>query len=224
MAYVGFDASCISHIALLTYVRQRAWIEQAVSRGARVDPNYSYSMQRCVVFAPRDPLLLTIVREIEAEQEAALAEESEDDDREGTPRERQQTVVLDVALTDTQAHELNIVDLTPELTERYTRALADNGLSGTPGQFFHAINSAFGAAPMPFAATAPLVGLAEQEDALSKRIEDRCRATDYRRSVPFGTTNREMMQHFSWVSRTKMDIAQLAQALAWLDYTYPLAA
>ena len=215
MAYVGFDAPCISHVALLTYIRQRAWIEQAISRGARVDPHHPYEMQRCVVFAPNDPLLRSIVGEIEAEQEEALAE----DGPPGPPRpplERQQTVVLDVALTDTQAHELNTVSLTPELSERYARALAQQGISATPVQMFHAFRNAHGADPMPYASTAPAMGIRDQEELLKGRIEERCRATDGRRGVPFGTTNGDMIRHFK-LSRTQMSLEQLALApVGWI--------
>ena len=221
MAYVGFDAPCISHIALLTYIRQRAWIEQAISRGARLDPNHPYEAQRCIVFAPNDPLLRAIISEIEAEQEEALAES-----RPGPPLppvERQQTVVIDVALTDTQAHELNNVNLTPELTEFNTRALAHAGLSGTPVQLFHAMNYRFGVDPMPYASTAPLMGIRDQEGLLLGKLEARCRATDARRGVPFGTTNSEMIRHFK-LPRPEMSISQLALALEWLDRNYPIAA
>jgi hypothetical protein len=210
---------------LLTYIRQRAWIEQAISRGARVDPGHPYEAQRCVVFAPNDPLLRTIVSEIEAEQEEALAEEGRPREG-GTPPERQQTVVIDVALTDTQAHELNTVSLTPESSALYARAarnLAQQGFSGTPVEAFHAFNGAFGADPMPYASSAPVMGIREQEDVLKGKIEERCRATDARRLVPFGTTNGDMIRHLK-LSRTQMSLAQLALALDWLDRNYPIAA
>lgn len=223
MAYVGFDAPCISHIALLTYIRQRAWIEQAISRGARVDSSIPYASQRCVVFAPNDVMLREIVRAIEAEQEEALVDPG-DGEGGGAPGEREQTVVLDVALTDTEAHELNVVNLTAELTGRFAKAMADNGITGiTPGQFLHTMNAAFGADPLPFVSNVPVVGIKEQEDVLRDKIEMRCRATDASRGLPFGTTNGEMLRHFK-VPRPGMSIEQLTLALAWLDRNYPLAA
>lgn len=224
MAYVGFDAPCISHIALLTYIRQRAWIEQAISRGARVDPSISYAAQRCVVYAPNDMMLRVIVREIEAEQEETLVDPGNSPDRERGPTpERDQTVVLDVALTDTASHELNVVSLTAELTGRLAKALADNGLTGTPAQLLHAMNATFGADPLPFVPNAPVMGIKEQEDILRDKIEMRCRSTDASRGMPFGTTNAEMLRHFR-VARPSMSIEQLTQALAWLDRNYPVAA
>ena len=221
MAYVGFDAPAISHIALLTYIRQLAWIEQAISRGVRVDDQYPYAAQRCVVYAPNDPLLKAIIAKIEAEQLEALYEP--DRDGGGGGREKQQTAVLDVALTNTQAHELNTVALTSELTERYVRVLEQQGINATPVQFFHAMNSVFGAATMPYVPAAPVVSIREQEEKLSKQIEDRCRATDARRGVPFGTTNGEMIRYFK-IPRRAMSLEELARALDWLDRNYPLAA
>ena len=52
---------------------------------------------------------------------------------------------------------------------------------------------------------------------------DRCRSTDAKRRVPFGTTNSDMIQHFK-LSRTQMSLDQLALALDWLDRNYPIAA
>lgn len=221
MAYVGFDAPRISHVALLTYVRQRAWIEQAISRGVRVDPDIPYAAQRCIVYAPNDPLLAAIIAQIEAEQEQALAQGGGEGG--DGPGERKQIATLDSALTDTQAHELNKVNLTPELTEQYQRALAQSGLIGTPVQLFGAFHSRFGADPLPYVAAAPLKGIREQEEDLGLLIEKRCRATDLRRGVPFGTTNGDMIRHFK-KPRPEMGVEQLAKALDWLDRNYPLAA
>jgi superfamily II DNA or RNA helicase len=225
MAYVGFDAPRISHIALLTYVRQRAWIEQAISRGARIAPDAAYGMQRCLVFTPDDPLLLTIIRAIEADQVEALTEAKEEGigEREVAPRERQETTVIDVNLTHTRAHELNVVELTHDLSERLLHAATEDGISGTPSQLLHTFNKAFGLDPLVFAATPPLIGVREQETILRNKIEHRCRAIDGQRAIPFGATNGDILRQFR-KPRGQMSVPELAQVLAWLDQTYPLAA
>jgi hypothetical protein len=220
MAYIGFDAPRISHIALLTYIRQSTWIEQAIARGARVFQKYPYSIQRCVVYAPNDPLLVDIVKKIEEEQESALLEKKGTGGG-GGGGERDETIVINIELTNTQSHELNKVKLTTELTEKYISSIANNGLTGTPVQFFQAINDVFGAPPMVFVTAAPVIGISEQEDKLKKLIESRCRRTDAIRGVAWGTTNSDIMKFFN-LSRTQMSLEQLLEALKWLDKEYPI--
>ena len=76
VAHVGMDAIRVSHIALLTAVRARGWLEQAIARGVRFDPEAGpWEKQRCAVWTVDDPLLVAVMGRIEEEQIEALAEQ-----------------------------------------------------------------------------------------------------------------------------------------------------
>lgn len=74
VAHVGMDAVRVTHIALLTAIRARGWLEQAIARGVRVDPEAGpWRTQRCTVWTIDDPLLVAVMSRIEEEQAEALA-------------------------------------------------------------------------------------------------------------------------------------------------------
>ena len=73
MAYEGLDAPAISHIACLTRIRSRQWLEQCFSRANRLihDKQYGY------IWLPYDRAAQDIVERIQAEQDE-WAEDSEE--------------------------------------------------------------------------------------------------------------------------------------------------
>ncbi len=69
MAYEGMDCPSISHVACLTHIRSRPWLEQAIARATRVDPHAgAYERQSAVVYHPSDPLFEQFRRLIETQQ------------------------------------------------------------------------------------------------------------------------------------------------------------
>ncbi len=69
MAYEGLDAPEITHVACLTHIRSRPWLEQMIARATRVDPyGGDYAQQRAVVYHPDDPAFRVFRRAIETEQ------------------------------------------------------------------------------------------------------------------------------------------------------------
>jgi superfamily II DNA or RNA helicase len=99
MAYEGLDAPEITHVACLTHIRSRPWLEQMIARATRVDPHGGpYAQQRAVVYHPDDPAFRTFRQAIETEQgtrahlskrrrqaELPFERESEEDDPGITP-------------------------------------------------------------------------------------------------------------------------------------------
>jgi len=74
MAYEGLDVPSISHIACLTNVRSKPWIEQMVARAVRIDPLAGpYESQRGFIFAPADRMFQELAARIEADQQEAVA-------------------------------------------------------------------------------------------------------------------------------------------------------
>lgn len=69
MAYEGLDAPEITHVACLTHIRSRPWLEQMIARATRVDPDGGdYAQQRAVVYHPDDPAFRVFRQAIETEQ------------------------------------------------------------------------------------------------------------------------------------------------------------
>src|SRR4051812_47551817 len=68
-AYEGMDCPEITHVACLTHIRSRGWLEQMVARATRFDPlGGSYERQRAVVYHPDDPMFRSFRTAIETEQ------------------------------------------------------------------------------------------------------------------------------------------------------------
>lgn len=64
MAYEGLDVPQISHVACLTNIRSRPWIEQAICRANRTDTGKTHGF----VFYPDDPRMAKIIKAIDEEQ------------------------------------------------------------------------------------------------------------------------------------------------------------
>ncbi|WP_149650112.1 DEAD/DEAH box helicase [Azospirillum argentinense] len=69
MAYEGLDAPAISHVACLTHIRSRPWLEQAIARATRVDPHAgAYEQQRAVIYHPSDMMFERFRQMVETQQ------------------------------------------------------------------------------------------------------------------------------------------------------------
>ena len=75
MAYEGMDAPGVTHIAALTHIRSRPWLEQLIARATRVDPHGgAYQEQQATIFHPDDWLFREFRHQIETEQGTKAAE------------------------------------------------------------------------------------------------------------------------------------------------------
>lgn len=69
MAYEGLDAPSITHVACLTHIRSRPWLEQAIARATRVDPHGGpYDRQRALIYHPSDALFEQFRTMVETQQ------------------------------------------------------------------------------------------------------------------------------------------------------------
>jgi superfamily II DNA or RNA helicase len=211
MAYVGFDAPRISHIALLTYYRNRTWIEQALARGVRVDAAIPYAEQRCRAFVPWDPLLIKIISAIEVEQAEALALEGGGG---GSGVERDFVYAIHSNVTESQAHELNSVKLDADMTKFFARLRHNIGATVSDiGMHDALIEAAIpGTVKRPYAKEPPEIGVSDMEKMLSAEAQNLCSQIDYMRNAPFGTTNAERCAANSR-SRTGMAVPELIKEL-----------
>ena len=66
MAYEGMDAPSATHIACLTHIRARPWIEQMLARATRYDEKDGpWEHQRAWIFAPDDKLFQQVMKDME---------------------------------------------------------------------------------------------------------------------------------------------------------------
>ena len=70
MAYEGLDVPEITHVACLTNIRSRPWIEQAICRANRAD--HGHGKTHGYIYYPDDPRMKKIMDAIEAEQAALV--------------------------------------------------------------------------------------------------------------------------------------------------------
>ena len=77
MAYEGLDIPRISHVALLTRIRSKPWLEQCFARANRRTDGKEFG----TVFCPADVYVRDVVRMMEAEEMEHLRAPKEDDDR-----------------------------------------------------------------------------------------------------------------------------------------------
>jgi superfamily II DNA or RNA helicase len=69
MAYEGLDVRPVTHVACLTRIRSKPWLEQMFARATRYDPDAgSWESQEAHIFAPDDPLMHKIIDEITYEE------------------------------------------------------------------------------------------------------------------------------------------------------------
>lgn len=66
MCYEGLDCKAISVISLLTHIRTKPWIEQAIARGTRWDPK-GPSQQTCHLFTLNDKKMQEVLARIKSE-------------------------------------------------------------------------------------------------------------------------------------------------------------
>lgn len=70
MAYEGLDVPEITHVACLTNIRSRPWVEQAICRANRSD--HGHGKTHGYIYYPDDPRMKKIMDSIEAEQAALV--------------------------------------------------------------------------------------------------------------------------------------------------------
>jgi superfamily II DNA or RNA helicase len=144
MAYEGLDVPSITHLACLTHIRSRPWIEQMFARGWRYDPQAGpWESQGFYAFVPDDVEMRSCVKAIEEGQAEPVREmwpkkdqESEKTGGASYPKDihPQDITPIASAVTDRWNSELNGERMSAEETEVYRSLVAKHGLSLSPLQ------------------------------------------------------------------------------------------
>lgn len=233
MAYEGLDVREVTHVACLTHIRSKPWIEQMVARCVRPYDGHDappWRTQLGLVYVPDDQLMREVWDRIKAEQEEGLAGEG---DWGPPPGERQIITGIEGHAADARA-EVDERTYESHIAAPLNDLAKDFGLGSvdTVAEFANAL----GVDPMAWAAQrnagpfsqapGPEPDANAREDALRTLIEKRCRRADWGNSTtsnpqfPWGTHNRELISLFK-KSRENMTEAELARVLEWMNQNWP---
>ena len=234
MAYEGLDVPAITHIACLTQIRSKPWIEQMVTRAARVDRGSGalpYENQLGFVYAPDDQPFEECIASIQAEQEPFLREQEEKRNQSPNSTNGQNEtkapingiVPLVSAATRERASGINGETLDYEETQRIMTAMESAGIYGfSPIQFKQAV--------LTYESSQPIADTASEfnavipshvESQLRQCIENHNRSYEGRKRLKHGTINKEIKISFG-KSRDDMTIEELKNAWAWVQKKYPI--
>lgn len=196
MAYEGLDVPPITHIACLTHIRSKPWIEQMIARATRMDFGAGdWEDQMAFVYVPDDRLMCNIIGRMQEEQIVAVKARLEEDE-----------------------WELETTKNSPETGERKTITPVGSGALTRR-------SSRVGTGPQGSKAVpneAIILTPSQQESQLRERIQAYCKGVDalvFERT--WGETNKRVVKTFG-KSRQTMHLDELLRVLAWLEEMYPL--
>jgi superfamily II DNA or RNA helicase len=197
MAYEGLDVPAVTHIACLTHIRSKPWIEQMIARATRFDHQAGpWEQQMAFIYVPDDRLMNGIIGRMQHEQFLAVKARLERDEME----------------------ELEQLDK-PEPGER--RSITALGSEGLTRRW-----SRVGSGHVVETAT-PALEIrtpSQMEAELRERIQDYCKHVDalfFDRQ--WGEANKRVVKTFGQ-SRANMPLDKLQRVMVWLEEYYPVGA
>lgn len=230
-AYEGLDVRAIDHIACLTHIRSRPWIEQMIARGWRYDPLAGeWDTQRCYIYAPYDDAFLKCIKAIEDEQQEAVRSMREvmhgsdnPPGRDDPPLPPAEIAPITSKATESWSGRLHGEIMTPEETE-YFRSLAESvGLRIAPEEakaFFDAAKrrEADGWTPNPVDPVLRHPEAAERIKLLRGQLDQLVHSLAQGDGEECTRLNSQLKRIYG--AREGMDEKMLRDAIAFLRRTY----
>jgi len=231
MAYEGLDNPSITHVACLTHIRSRPWIEQMISRANRVDRGAgTYDSQSGWIYGPDDVLLNDILDQVRIEQAPFLAERDERTKGPGGDKTNTADPIVPKfsVLTHSRASGLEGGELDRLEMSIYTRALDESGLRGVihPLQFATAVANLNNLKDTASFANMPtyeptIQRPSDREKKIKDAIDAHCKRWDYANERDWGTLNKQIVFHFG-KRRGDMTEDELKSVWTWINAEYPL--
>lgn len=218
MAYEGLDCKAITHLACLTNIRSRPWIEQMLARATRFDPAAgSWQDQRATVFIPDDPIMGVLIGKIIRDDERVLPPDAVPSESEG-----QERIMFPIEPMSSSAGAERQSELISEDDKKaLEHAMQSTGIQGvTPEQMQKA---------MLLAGYVPQHHIQAQSGATPSERENRIRADvekhvrDYANicgSTPV-KVNGKIKKRFK-KSRSEMSLPELEVVQKWVKAKLPL--
>jgi len=197
MAYEGLDVPAVTHIACLTHIRSKPWIEQMIARATRFDePAGPWEEQMAFIYVPDDRNMCSIIERMQEDHITAVKLAAEEQERD----EMAQREILPPG-------------------ERST--IVPVGSQGGPRRWSRVghthSQSAPAAPPRP-----PQLPPSQQEAELREAIQTYCKQVDLQYfDRKWGATNKLVVKQFQR-PRTLMTLNELTRVMAWLEQKFPV--
>jgi superfamily II DNA or RNA helicase len=238
MAYEGLDVPAITHVACLTNIRSKPWLEQSWARAARVDREAGDLKKTGRIYLPDDQLAAKCVQAIIAEQEPILRERelnrrdndnggNGDNDAKSKEPRYNSSIALSSNLTRSRASDLsNGETVDYDETAKIQYAMKNAGLGGISTiqmkQFINALNELEEKENHDYLIeTKETLTPSEELEIIRKKIENYVRHHAAKNGIDYKTINGEIVQEFG-KRRTAMTLEELRQVWAWLQSKYPM--
>ncbi|MEG4454676.1 DEAD/DEAH box helicase family protein [Microcoleus sp. N9_A1] len=238
MAYEGLDVPAITHVACLTNIRSKPWLEQSWARAARVDREAGDLKKTGLIYLPDDQLATKCVQDIIAEQQPILRERelnkrdndnggTGDNDAKSNDRRYNSSIALNSSLTRSRASDLSngeTVDYAE--TAQIQSAMQKVGLGGISTVQMKRFLDAY---QEPEAKDShdyliekkETLTPSEERDIIRDKIENYVRHYTAKNGMEFKTINGEIVKQFR-KGRAAMTLEELRQVWAWLQSNYPM--
>jgi superfamily II DNA or RNA helicase len=238
MAYEGLDVPAITHVACLTHIRSKPWLEQSWARAARVDREAGNLKKTGLIYLPDDQLAKNCVEAIIAEQQPILRERelnrrdndnggNGDNDAKSKEPRYNSSIALSSNLTRSRASDLSsgeTVDYDETAKIQYAMKNAELGGLSTiqMKRFINAFNELEGKQNHDYLIdTKEALTPSEELDIIRNKIENYVRYYTAKNGMEFKTINGEIVKEFR-KSRKAMALEELRRVWAWLQSKYPM--
>ena len=210
MAYEGLDVPPITHIACLTHIRSRPWIEQMLARATRYDAvSGPWDNQMAFVYVPDDRNMVTIIQAMESEQVNAVRGAARDE--------------LGIQAVGEATPRNNITPVGSQAEQRRWSQVGNLfAWAGEEWAMEDAKPAASAQLTLPTVAPQHLPDQtpSQMEANLRRKIDDYCKDLDrYQFGGKWGETNKCITRQFS-MPRGQMSLVQLTKVVDWLEETY----
>jgi superfamily II DNA or RNA helicase len=227
MAYEGLDVPAITHIACLTNIRSKPWIEQMFARATRVDKRAgAWEDQAAYIFVPDDPLMNRLIEDIRAMQ-FPFIQQRESRQSSGEAIERTTNPIAPIGSVYAEEGSIEFGQTVERFDHVQTQRLVEiakqaNAGHLAPAQVAKIINAGQATTavldpPEQQTDTTP----SERERALRTSIDATCKQIDLKAyDAEFGTTNKLLIRRFN-KRRADMTELELLDVQAFLLRQYP---
>lgn len=228
MAYEGLDVKEITHLACLTQIRSKPWLEQCFARANRTDKNNGKT--EAYIYGPSDPIFIEVMEQIKTEQLAIIKESDPRPEPNGNGFDEDDIrTIVDLIPLDgevTRERQLNLEGdiLTYGQTAALKDLLSDSGLIGSPIALSKVIIKSGGEIPEYHPNSnkhqAGVLVPSEREARIKERIDKLTKLIDRDHfNKDWGRTNRIIVKRFD-KSRNDMSDLELRMVWAFLNRRY----
>ncbi len=219
MAYEGLDCPQITHIACLTAIRSKPWLEQMLARATRFDPMAGeWNEQYATVFVPDDPVMKFCIEQIIRNDDKPIPPDAQK--IEGLEREapfRGTIQPLDSNATTHRESEL----ISEEEKRALEHAAAISGMVGVTAAQLHRAIVMAGYVPAHHTAQQHEETASDKETRIRQTIESYVREYAAKERKTPQIVNAKIRRHFK-KSRSQMTMEELNRCLSFVRKTFPM--